>query len=53
MLQLQLALPAKITEFQYTRFWIEQKVLWLDISVADSKTVNVGKATKQLVHVHL
>jgi len=43
---MRLVLPAKITEFQYTRLWIEQQVLWLDISMADAKTMYVGEATK-------
>jgi len=48
-----LSLPAKITEFEYACFRIEQKVLRLDISMADSEAVNVGETTKQLVHVKL
>jgi len=46
MPQLQLVLPAKITEFENTRFWIKKQILWLDVSVADAEAMNVGEAAK-------
>ena len=47
----ELDLPAEVAQLQYGRFWIEQKVLRFDVSMADAERMNVGQCTKQLIHV--
>lgn len=44
---------AKVTELQYGRLRIEQKILRLDITMAYAQGVDVGQTSKQLVHVEL
>ena len=43
----------EVAEFQNARVRVEEQVLRLDISMADALRVDVGKASKQLVHVQL
>ena len=50
---LTIFLPAKITQFQHSRFWIKKQILWFDVTVANTNRVNVSQGTKHLVHVEL
>jgi len=45
--------PSKVTQFENSCVGIEEEILWLDISMADALRVQVGKASKHLVHVQL
>lgn len=44
---------SKVAKLQDTAVWIEKKILWLDVSVADSLRVDVGERTEELVDVQL
>ena len=44
---------SKIAQLQHSRLGVKQQVLWLDVPVADAQRVDVGQASKQLVHVEL
>lgn len=45
--------PSKITELKNTSHGVDQKVLWFDVSMTNTKRMNVGKRTKELIHVKL
>lgn len=45
--------PAKVTELQHCRLWIEQQILGFDVPMADPKWMDVSQAPEQLVHVQL
>jgi len=49
----QLFGTAEVTELQHSRLRIEQKVLRLDITMANAQRVDVGQTSKQLIHVEL
>ena len=44
---------SEIAELENAGLWVEEKVLGLDISVADALRVDVGKTAEELVHVQL
>ena len=44
---------AKVAELENTGSWVQQKVLWLDISVADALRMDVGESAEELVNVQL
>lgn len=45
--------PAKVTELENSRLWIQQQILGFDVPMADTKRVNVGQAPEELVHIQL
>lgn len=49
----QLFGAAKVTELQHSRLRIEQKILRLDITMANAQRVDVGQTSEQLIHVEL
>lgn len=49
----QLFGAAKVTQFQHSRFGIQQQVLWLDVAMTDAQRVDVSETSEQLVHVKL
>lgn len=44
---------AKVAKLQNARCWIQEKVLWLDVPVADTDAVDVGQTAEQLIHIKL
>ena len=44
---------SKVAELEDARVGVQKKVLRLDVPVADAQRVDVGKTSKQLVHVQL
>ena len=44
---------SKIAQFEHTSRWIQQKILWLDVSVADPLRVDISERAEELVDVQL
>ena len=44
---------AKIAEFQDAEIWIEEQILWFDISMANAVRMNVTEGAEQLIHIQL
>ena len=44
---------AKVTKFEDAAVWVKKQVLWLDVAVADTVGVDVGKRPEELIHVQL
>lgn len=49
----QLFGAAKVAQLEYGRLRIQQQVLGLDVTMADTERVDVGETPEQLVHIEL
>lgn len=44
---------AKVAELENAAVWVEQQVLWLNVTMTNALRVDIGKCTEQLINIEL